>query len=64
MELTRKETDGKCLHSLDTKGHNINIGWSGDGQHVAVGNKKDIVSLIDTKTFKIVKSHKFLVEVP
>jgi len=54
---------GKSSHVIDTKGQNINIAWSPDGNHVAVGNKKDIISIIDTRRWKIVKDHKFPFEV-
>lgn len=54
---------GKCTHSVDTKGQNINLAWSPDGQYLAVGNKKDIVSIIDTAKYKILKNHRFTSEI-
>lgn len=44
-------------------GENINIAWSPDSQHVAVGNKEDQITIIDTKKFKALKNTKFLFEV-
>ena len=40
---------GKCAHAIETKGENINIRWSPDGQHIAVGDKEDNISLIETR---------------
>ncbi|XP_077287861.1 THO complex 3 homolog tex [Arctopsyche grandis] len=44
----------KCAATINTKGENINIAWSPDGNTIAVGNKEDLVSFIDTKTHKII----------
>jgi len=54
---------GKAMQSIDTKGQNINIRWSPDGNHIVVGNKRDVLSLIDTRTWKIAKQQKFPIEV-
>lgn len=32
-------TAGKCVNVVSTKGENINICWSPDGNTIAVGNK-------------------------
>ena len=40
---------GKCVHAIETRGENINIRWSPDGQHIAVGDKEDNISLIETR---------------
>ncbi|KAG0332796.1 hypothetical protein BG004_001095 [Podila humilis] len=53
----------KGVHKIDTSGQNINIAWSPDGQHIAVGNKDDMISIIDTRTFQIEKTAQFNVEV-
>ncbi|KAF9351050.1 MAG: WD40-repeat-containing domain protein [Benniella sp.] len=53
----------KSIHKIDTSGQNINISWSPDGQHIAVGNKDDMISFIDTRTFKIEQTVQFKVEV-
>ena len=42
----------KCVTTINTKGENINICWSPDGKTIAVGNKEDLVTFIDSKTFK------------
>ncbi|KNC97001.1 uncharacterized protein SPPG_07817 [Spizellomyces punctatus DAOM BR117] len=34
---------------VSTTGENINICWSPDGRHIAVGNKEDMVSFIDPR---------------
>lgn len=39
------------------------MAWSPDGAYLAVGNKDDVVSIIDPRKYKIVKSHKFQYEV-
>jgi len=54
---------GKCTHCINTSGENINVAWSPDGEYLAVGNKDDVVSIIDPRKYKIVKSHKFQYEV-
>ncbi|KAF9405228.1 hypothetical protein BGZ94_003686 [Podila epigama] len=54
---------GKSIHTIDTGGQNINISWSPDGQNIAVGNKDDKISIIDTRTFQIEKTAQFKVEV-
>ncbi|KAJ9585200.1 hypothetical protein L9F63_003003 [Diploptera punctata] len=43
----------KCAATIITKGENINITWSPDGNTIAVGNKEDLVTFIDTRTHKI-----------
>ena len=37
--------------------------WSPDGQAVAVGNKEDLVTIIDMKTYKILREEQFKYEV-
>lgn len=49
--------------TINTKGENINICWSPNGQTIAVGNKDDLVTLIDTKTYKIRSEQGFKFEV-
>ncbi|KAI1315829.1 hypothetical protein EDD11_000324 [Mortierella claussenii] len=53
----------KSIHKIDTTGQNINISWSPDGQSIAVGNKDDVISFIDTRTFKVQREVPFKVEV-
>jgi len=48
----------KCIKEVPTKGENINIAWSPDGAHVAVASRDDIVTIIDARQHKIVKSFK------
>ena len=53
----------KCAHAVETVGGNINIAWSPDGNHIAVGDKEDNISIIDTRKCKIIQSWKFTHEV-
>ncbi|KAF2359043.1 WD40 repeat [Trinorchestia longiramus] len=53
----------KCAATIPTKGENINITWSPDGNTIAVGNKEDLVSFIDVRSQKIVNDHQFKFEV-
>lgn len=54
---------GKCSTTINTKGENINITWSPDGNTIAVGNKEDLVTFIDTRTHKIRAEEQFNFEV-
>jgi THO complex subunit 3 len=54
---------GKLTHSATTVGENINVAWNNDGTHVAVGNKEDVVSFLDTRTYKLLAKTKFPYEV-
>lgn len=53
----------KCSTIINTKGENINISWSNNGQTIAVGNKEDLVTFIDTRTNKIRAEEQFNFEV-
>eukprot|EP00967_Tisochrysis_lutea_P107593 scaffold166053_cov33-Tisochrysis_lutea.AAC.2 len=53
----------KCVQAIETRGENINIRWSPDGQHIAVGDKEDNISLIETRKGKALKNIKFPHEV-
>ncbi|XP_001380890.1 THO complex subunit 3 [Monodelphis domestica] len=53
----------KCIASVNTKGENINICWSPDGQTIAVGNKDDVVTFIDAKTHRSKAEEQFKFEV-
>ncbi|XP_059612051.1 THO complex subunit 3 [Phlebotomus argentipes] len=53
----------KCATIVNTKGENINITWSPDGNTIAVGNKEDLVTFIDTRTHKIRAEEQFGFEV-
>lgn len=48
---------------METSGENININWSPDGHTLAVGNKDDIVSFIDTRSGRIKLQKEFKFEV-
>ncbi|XP_014257168.1 THO complex subunit 3 [Cimex lectularius] len=53
----------KCVSTINTKGENINITWSNNGSTIAVGNKEDLISFIDTRMFKIRVERQFSFEV-
>lgn len=53
----------KCATIINTKGENINITWSPDGKTIAVGNKEDLVTFIDTRTHKVRAEEQFGFEV-
>lgn len=44
-------------------GENINIRWSPDGKTIAVGNKEDLVTFIDTRTCQKIVEKQFNYEV-
>ncbi|VDO94427.1 unnamed protein product [Soboliphyme baturini] len=52
----------KCAATVNTKGENINIAWSPDGNTIGVGNKDDLISFIETRNYKIIASEQFKVE--
>lgn len=54
---------GKCATIINTKGENINITWSPDGNTIAVGNKEDLVTFIDARMYKILAEEQFSFEV-
>ena len=53
----------KAVTVVNTKGENINITWSPDGQTIAVGNKEDLVTFIDSRTYKVKAERQFKFEV-
>lgn len=54
---------GRCSHSIVTPGENINISWSTDCVWIAVANKKNQLSLIDCKSWRIVVTVSFAFEI-
>jgi THO complex subunit 3 len=48
---------------LNTKGENINLCWSPDGNTIAVGNKTDQISFFDVRTNKLVAEKEFNQEI-
>jgi len=54
---------GKCVHAIETRGENINIRWSPNGQHIAVGDKDDNISVVEMRKVKLLKSMKLGQEV-
>merc|ERR1719220_2126608 len=53
----------KAVTTVTTKGENINITWSPDGHTIAVGNKEDLVTFIDSRTYKVKADRQFKFEV-
>uniref|UniRef100_A0A4X2LFV4 Uncharacterized protein n=1 Tax=Vombatus ursinus TaxID=29139 RepID=A0A4X2LFV4_VOMUR len=42
----------KCVSAIQTKGENLNICWSPDGSTIAVGDRKDVVTFFDARTYQ------------
>ncbi|XP_064602865.1 THO complex subunit 3-like [Liolophura sinensis] len=53
----------RSVSTINTKGENINICWSPDGSTIAVGNKDDLVTFIDTKSHRSKGDEQFKFEV-
>ena len=53
----------RCVAKVDTSGENINVAWSPDGGTIAVGDRDDVVSFVDARKHKIIKTTKFPFEV-
>ena len=53
----------RSVATVTTKGENINICWCPDGSTIAVGNKEDLVTFIDAKTYKPKNDEQFKFEV-
>ncbi|XP_013406023.1 THO complex subunit 3 [Lingula anatina] len=53
----------KTVATVNTKGENINICWSPNGNTIAVGNKEDLVTFIDAKTHRSKAEEQFKYEV-
>ena len=53
----------KCTHKISTEGENINLCWKRDGSHIIVGNKQDIISVIDVRKHKVVSKVQYRHEV-
>ena len=51
----------KCSHVINTKGDNLNLCWSPDGSTIGVGNKDDLITFIDTNSYKIKVEEQFKV---
>eukprot|EP00009_Paramoeba_aestuarina_P004754 CAMPEP_0201507838 /NCGR_PEP_ID=MMETSP0161_2-20130828/1378_1 /ASSEMBLY_ACC=CAM_ASM_000251 /TAXON_ID=180227 /ORGANISM="Neoparamoeba aestuarina, Strain SoJaBio B1-5/56/2" /LENGTH=311 /DNA_ID=CAMNT_0047902311 /DNA_START=124 /DNA_END=1059 /DNA_ORIENTATION=- len=61
----RASRGGRCeaVKSIPTKGQNINIAWHPSGKHIAVGNKSDVISIMDVATGKCVDEKRYEYEV-
>ncbi|KAL6046121.1 THO complex subunit 3 [Balamuthia mandrillaris] len=54
---------GKCSHTIKTNAGNINITWCPDGSTIAVGNKVDLLTIIDTRKYDTKRTIKFHSEI-
>mmetsp|Transcript_34754 Transcript_34754/g.48182 ORF Transcript_34754/g.48182 Transcript_34754/m.48182 type:complete len:317 (+) Transcript_34754:236-1186(+) len=54
---------GKCVSTVATQGENINVAWSPDALHLAVGSRDDVISFIDTRKLKPLSQVPFSFEV-
>lgn len=54
---------GRCAATVTTQGELMNVAWSPDGRFFAVGNRNDVISMVDTKTMTVVWEHKYKFEV-
>ena len=54
---------GKAAATIATSGENINIAWSADTNAIAVGNKKNAVTIIDTRKAAALKTVDFNFEI-
>ena len=61
--LCRDTRSAKCVAPIPTSGENINLAWSPDGTHVAVGDRDDCVTVLDVRTHRAVGTNKFPFEV-
>lgn len=52
-----------AVQVIKTKGENINVRWSNEGDTIVVGNKDDDLSFISTKTWTIEQKKSFQFEV-
>jgi THO complex subunit 3 len=53
----------KSTATYATKGENINITWSPDGNYIAAGNKDDLLTVIDIRAEKLLIEEQFKFEV-
>lgn len=42
----------KSIHKVETKGQNIHMAWSPDGNSIGVGNKDDLITFVNANTWK------------
>jgi THO complex subunit 3 len=54
---------GRCVQSIATPGENINISWSSDALYLVVANKKNQVTLIDCRQWRIIGTSNFAYEI-
>eukprot|EP00158_Paraphelidium_tribonemae_P003136 Partr_v1_DN25909_c1_g1_i1_m68682 putative THO complex len=54
---------GTCTKVISTGGENINLCWSNDGQFIAVGDKRDRITIWNTAKWQVVVDHRFQVEI-
>ncbi|ACO68477.1 predicted protein [Micromonas commoda] len=52
-----------CVAAINTSGENINLAWHPDGVTIAIGDREDLVSFVDTRKLRVVSVRKFPFEV-
>ena len=52
----------KCVATVNTSGENINLAWHPDGSIVAVSDRDDVVSFVDTRKHRVIGTQKFPLE--
>jgi THO complex subunit 3 len=54
---------GDIIQKITTPSENIHVTWKPDGSQIATASHDDIVSFVDPKNFKTLKTKQFQVEV-
>lgn len=60
---TRQRSENSTGDCVATSGENINIAWSPDGRHIAVGNDEDCVTIIDSRKLQVLTQKKYSFQV-
>ena len=47
---------GKSVAKVATRGPNLNVAWHPDGSTLAVGDRNDVISFVDTRKFRVAKT--------
>eukprot|EP00899_Mesostigma_viride_P006615 jgi/Mesvir1/15955/Mv08270-RA.1 len=63
VRLWDTRVGGQSTATVQMPGENINISWSPNGRDIAVGDKDDLISIIDCRTYQSSFSRKFSIEV-
>lgn len=67
IDKTVKVWDTRCIdptHSVKLKDSNVNVSWSSTAEAIAIVDKSDLISFLDTRSgFKVLKDQKFQFEI-